>query len=488
MNTETILLLSILVIPVGMALFLVLVRRVVSGLAGWLTLTAAGLTLACTLALLPLLNKGLEPRLDLPWLPQAGIHLILHVDWLTFPFLVTEALVTLFAAIYALGYVHRDERTPYFYALLLAFAVGMSGTTLADSVFLFYFFWELMLIASCILILVWGEGKNTGAVALKYFLITHLGSLLVLVGLIVLYDAAGSDSFVVLRSGLVLAPATVKIITTMFLIGFGIKMAIFPLHIWLPDAHSIAPMPVTIMLAAAMLSMGVYGILRFPLSIFSLAEMTGFALPLMIAGLISQIYGALMALAEQDIKRVIAYSSVSQMGYILFGVGTLTHEGLAGATLHVIYHGVVKALLFMCVGLVIHATGKRQISSLGGLLKSMPLAAVCAAVGVLAITGVPMLAIFSSEWMIFSGGFHTLYPGLTIVMVLCSLLTVAYGLRFFTSIFLGEADAGQTLIRIPPAMRLPTVVLAVLTLLAGLFPAPVFAWIEQELRLILGGL
>jgi len=487
MSYETGLLISIIVIPLLTALTLVAARRIIAPYAGLLTVITTGMNLLAVLALLPLLENGVEPRFSLEWLPQAGIHFIMHVDWLTFPFLLTEALVTVFAAIYALGYHHRDEQTPYFYALLLLFGVGMAGTTLADSVFLFYLFWELMLIASCVLILAWGEGSNTRGVALKYFLITHLGSLLVLIALIVLYDSAGSDSFTVLRSGISFAPETVSMVIILFLIGFCVKMAVFPLHIWLPDAHGVAPMPVTIMLAAAMLSMGVYGILRFPMNIFSPSQMAVFALPMMIAGLISQVYGALMAIAEQDIKRIIAYSSVSQMGYILFGLGTLTYQGIAGATMHVIYHGIVKALLFMCVGIVIRATGIRQISKLGGLVKKMPLTALSCAIGVLAIAGVPVLAIFNSEWMIYSGGFHTSYPGLATAMVLGSLLTVAYALQLFMNIFLGEGPEDVDLNPVSRAMRLPAIVLAGLTLLAGLFPAPVFAWIEQELNLILGG-
>jgi NADH-quinone oxidoreductase subunit M len=127
-------------------------------------------------------------------------------------------------------------------------------------------------------------------------------------------------------------------------------MAIFPLHLWLPDAHTVAPMPVTIMLAAAMLSMGTYGILRFPKTIFPPEQVAYFSVPMMVVGIVSEIYGALMALAEDDVKRIIAYSSVSQMGYVLFGLGTMTHNGLIGATLHVVYHAIVKALLFMVIG------------------------------------------------------------------------------------------------------------------------------------------
>jgi NADH-quinone oxidoreductase subunit M len=330
MNMETMWLVTILGAPLAAALLLSLLGGRGARMAGWIAGLAAALSLAATFALLPALQRGDVPALSFEWIPAAHIRLTLHLDWLTFPFLVTEAAVTLLAVVYTWGYHRQDERTPFFYALLLLFAVGMSGTTLADDMFLFYIFWELMLVASCALIAVWGEGERRGAVALKYFIFTHLGSLMVLVSLMVLYAATGSDSFSALRAGVTLAPALVTTVTTFFIIGFCVKMAIFPLHLWLPDAHAVAPMPVTIMLAAAMLSMGTYGILRFPLSIFSPAQLAPFVVPMMVAGLVSEIYGALMALAEQDIKRIIAYSSVSQMGYILFGLGTLTYDGVWG--------------------------------------------------------------------------------------------------------------------------------------------------------------
>jgi len=487
MNVETVWLVVVLGAPLAAALLLSLLRGRGAHIAGWVAGLAAALSLAGTFALLPALQRGDVPVLGFEWIPAAHIRLALHLDWLTFPFLITEAAVTLLAIVYAWGYHRTDERTSFFYALLLLFAVGMSGTTLADDMFLFYTFWELMLVASCALIAMWGEGERRGAVALKYFIFTHLGSLMVLVGLIVLYDATGSDSFSALRAGVTLAPGLVTTVTTLFIVGFCVKMAIFPLHLWLPDAHAVAPMPVTIMLAAAMLSMGTYGILRFPLSIFSPAQMIPFAVPMMVAGIVSELYGALMALAEQDIKRIIAYSSVSQMGYILFGLGTLTYDGVAGATLHVIYHAIVKALLFMCVGLVIRATGRRRIAELGGLGSAMPLVALCTAAGALAIAGTPPFCIFTSEWMIFSGGFHTAHVGLSILTLFGSLLTVAYALWFVGRIFFGARPEGLMVNRLPWAMVVPTILLAALALIEGLFPAPVFDWVAQELTLILGG-
>ena len=488
--------LAILVIPVVMAAVLVIFKKRLRHLAGWCAAGAALSTVAATFVLLVCLNRGQDPILAINWIPAENITLGLHCDWITFPFLLTETIVTLLAIVYAWGYHHADERTPVFYALLLLFGVGMSGTTLADDMVLFYTFWELMLIASAVLILVWGDtsadGPSPRVVVLKYFLVTHLGSLLVLVALLTIYNTVGTDSFSALRQGLQLPAEIIPVVTCFFLVGFGVKMAVFPLHIWLPDAHTVAPMPVTIMLAAAMLSMGTYGILRFPFSLFTRDQLIGFALPMMIVGVVSEIYGALMALAERDIKRVIAYSSVSQMGYILFGLGTLTHNGVAGATLHVIYHGIVKALLFMVTGIIVHSTGRRKLDDLGGLRHRLPVTTVCAAIGLLAIAGTPPLCIFDSEWMIFSGGFGTGYLALAAVAIVGSLLTVAYALWFFGRLFFGEVPDGLETQAYPRAHHLallvPTVFLTVLTVVEGLLPAPVFGWVEREVALLLGGL
>lgn len=480
--------LVILVAPLLTAVILVIFHRRVDRTAGYIAAASALISLLAALSLLPALHNSGGPELALPWIPAAGIELDLHLDWLTLPFVITEASVTLISIIYAWGYHHQDEKTPYFYALLLVFASGMAGTTLADDMVLFYTFWELMLVASCALIMFWGEGPERNAVALKYFIFTHFGSLLVLVALVMLYNLTGNDTFSALREGARATQGQVITITAFFIIGFCVKMAIFPLHLWLPDAHTVAPMPVTIMLAAAMLSMGAYGILRFPMSIFTSQQLQPFVIPMMVAGVISEIYGAMMALAERDIKRIVAYSSVSQMGYILFGLGTLTFNGIAGATMHVIFHAIVKALLFMALGIVIHATGKRSIDELSGLGRVMPLTAICTGIGALTIAGTPPFCIFDSEWLIFAGGFETPHIALAVAALFGSLLTVAYALWLVTRLFFGDQKpATIAKVHIPLATLIPTVFLSILALVEGLLPAPVFNWISQELTLILGG-
>jgi len=482
------LLLTALLLPLVAGALLPLWRGRRIHQAGRVAVAAAALVLACVVGLLVALQRGETPALALTWIPAAGIRLALQLDWLGFPFLLNVVVVSLLAAVYGWGYMHADARLPAFYALLLFFMGGMVGTVLADDLFLFFIFWELMLVASCALIAIWGEGEQAGRVALKYFIFTQVGSLLVLIGLIALYVLTGTSSLAQLRAAPpVLDPRWATALVTLFAVGFGVKMAVFPLHTWLPDAHSVAPMPVTVMLAAAMLSMGVYGLLRFPLSIFGPLILANFSLPLMIAGVVSQFYGALMALAEEDIKRIIAYSSVSQMGYALFGLGTLSQPGLAGAAMHMVNQGIVKALLFMGVGLVMRATGRRRITNLGGLRHALPLTTLGSGVGALAIAGSPPFCAFHSEWQIFAGGFQTPHTAVTILAVLAPALTAAYALWFIRRIFLDPRPEGLEVSVPPLAMRVPFALLAFLALAVGLYPAPLYDWVMRGVLIVTGG-
>ncbi|MBN1401097.1 MAG: hypothetical protein JXA74_09685, partial [Anaerolineae bacterium] len=294
------------------------------------------------------------------WVPGLGVELALRLDALSFTLMVNLTLVALAASWYAWGYWAETERSQLAYALMLAFVGGMLGTLLSDDMVLFFVFWESMLISSSLLLAGWGSGPNLGQITLKYVLFTQAGSLCILVVLARVAIGAGSSSMDVVRAWLAALPqAELRWMEILLLIGFGVKLAIVPLHLWLPDAHSVAPMPITILLAATMLSMGAYGIARFPMEILGLAAVRALQLPLLILGLVCAFYGALMCFAARDIKRLVAYSSVSQMGYVLFGLAELTPRGVQGALMHLVNHGIIKALLFMGVGLIMHATGRR---------------------------------------------------------------------------------------------------------------------------------
>jgi len=483
-------LLGVAALPLVAVVVLLIWRKATKLQAGVLALVSEGLTLLIVFLLLPRLRQDGAVFYSFAWIQNLSINFSLELNWLSLVFLVTEMAVTLAAMVYSLGENTGEKSSNYYYALLLLFSLGMSGTTLAEDVFVFYIFWELMLLASVLLILIWGHGEERGKVSLKYFIVTHLGSLIVLVGLITLYVNVGSSSLSVLMEQAGSLPLQMqRTLTALFVIGFSVKMAIFPLHIWLPDAHTVAPTPVTIILAAAMLSMGTYGILRFPFSLFSMEALQPFSLWMMITGLISEVYGALMAFAEKDVKRIIAYSSVSQMGYILFGLGSLTEVGMQGAVMHVVYHAIVKGLLFMVVGIIIQATQERDIQKLGGLGKALPAVCLAAAVGALGISGMPPLGIFNSEWMIFSGGFETGFPAiLTIGTLLGSIFTVIYALRFFGAIFLGDQRPDKLPKKASLALILPTVAVAVLLLLGGILPGPLLSWVVRGVQGVVGGL
>ncbi|TEU07900.1 MAG: NADH-quinone oxidoreductase subunit M, partial [Anaerolineales bacterium] len=349
----------------GGALLAVLARgrRRLAGAAAFVA--ALGSLLALLALCLARGSRG-DPVLRVPWIPAMGIHFGLRLDALALPFLVNVLGVSLVAIIYGWGYLVGHERVHLCYALMLAFMGSMLGTLLADDVLLFFVFWECMLVASSLLLAGWGEGERVGAVTLKYFIYTQAGSLLVLISIAWLVATTGSSDMGTIAARLSGVPSSQRtLIAALMMVGFCVKLAVFPLHTWLPDAHSIAPMPVTVMLAAAMLSMGAYGILRFPMMILGTAGFSSLQLPVMLFALASEVYGALMCLASHDIKRIVAYSSVSQMGYVLFALAEMTPRGIAGGVFHVINHGILKALLSMGVGLIMRATGRRRIDRLG---------------------------------------------------------------------------------------------------------------------------
>lgn len=414
------------------------------------------------------------------WIPTMEINLSLRLDALAFPFLLNTLGVAVMATWYAIGYLRHTHDVELCYGLMLAFVGSMVGVLLSEDILLFFVFWEAMLVTSGLLLVGWGEGERTPAVTLKYFIYTQAGSLLLLAAVAWLLATTGTSHLGLMAERLSgLPPERVLWVAVVMCLGFGVKLAIAPLHTWLPDAHSIAPMPVTVLLAAAMLSMGAYGILRFPVSLFGLTTMQRLQLPLLIIAFVSQVYGALMCLTCRDIKRIIAYSSVSQMGYVLFGIATLTPQGVEGAMFQVINHGILKALLFMIVGIVIHATGRRQIGELGGLSTRLPAVTACLFVAALSMAGLPPFSGFHSEWLILAGGMQTAYPILRYADFGVPLLTACYVLWFATRLTLGTPPEDMRVADVRPAMRWPVYVLSGITLVVGLFPSPVYVWMED---------
>jgi len=417
-----------------------------------------------------------------------SVSALWRLDALAAPFVLNLLLVSLGALVYAWGYWEHVERPHLCYALTLAFIGSMLGTLLSNRMLAFFLFWEAMLVTSALLIAGWGDGPRIRAVTYKYVIFTQAGSLLILASLAWLSAQGGDAVLATLPDSLShLSPVAWRGVAILLFLGFGIKLAIAPLHLWLPDAHSVAPMPVTILLAGAMLSMGAYGMLRFPLALLPYAEVVRLQLPLLLIALASQVYGALMCFAERDIKRIVAYSSVSQMGYLLFAMATLVPQGLAGALMHVVSHGLLKALLFIGVGLVMWATGRRSLDELGGLRDRLPIILVLLLLGAVGIAGVPPLCAFYSEWFILSGGLASAYPLLGLLACGAPLLTTAYALWLVARLAFGEKPSGLTMRAIPRMMVWSGYLMGGLALAAGLFPSALLRLGQQAAALLIPG-
>lgn len=414
----------------------------------------------------------------------------LLLDGIAFPITFAVVVLGFLAIVYAVGYTDHSENKPTFFANTLFFVMGMQWVTMATNVIEFFIAWELMLVPSYVLILFWGLPETRKRTAMKFWLYTQSGAVCLLVGFGILYSLTGS--FILVNIGASIAAlgaefATIlKIIFILLAAGFLVKMAVFPIHWWLPPVHAEAPTPISVLLSGAMIETGAYALVRFgTITLHGTAEALAFGVAAL--GVITMFYGGFMALAQKDIKRLLAYSSVSQMGYVLFALGVFTTTGVAGGMFHLINHAFSKGLLFMTAGAVIHQTGLRDITKMGGLSNKMPITAFAAAIGMMSIAGSPPLSGFASEWMMFLGGFdHVLilhpitqaligidygFLMLTVFAVSSSILSAGYMLRFFWKVFLGpHPEELEDVKETSRSMTIPMIILGVLIVLFGIFP------------------
>jgi NADH-quinone oxidoreductase subunit M len=366
-----------------------------------------------------------------------------------------------------------------YFALYLTFSMGMLGTVLSTNLIEFYVFFELMLVPSFFLVAFYGYGERK-RIALMFFFWTHAGAVVLLLGLLAMgFFAGGFDYDTVMKNVDKIPDQWLVLIVFSLVIGLGVKLAAFVLHIWLPYAHSEAPTPISALLSPAMIGIGAYGLLRLWLELL-VGNYSQYSIYINLGGLATMIYGGAMAMMQDDIKRVLAYSSISQMGYILFGLGSESVLGITGAALMYVSHGLGKAILFMMAGSIILQTGTRSMSKLGGLAGRMPYTAVIAMIGALTIMGIPPTSGFMSEWILFNG---VLQSGVTnsetlrIVAfglgILATVLTAAYILWMYKRIFFGKIPEQYS--KIKDSNRYITVTMATLaaiTLFLGVYPNP----------------
>lgn len=430
---------------VGALIALALPRRAAWG---WGVLVAL-IDLALALALLPMTSLGAVGYQfveSVRWLPDLGISYSLGVDGLSLFLLSLNGLITLVALIASWPQAQRGDRMRGYIALMLLLAGAMQGVFLATNVFLFYIFWELMLVPAYLLVGMFG-GQRRAYAAIKFVLYTAVGSLLMLIGIIWLGFEVSSSSATSFTLDLptllaVGVPAAAQpALFFAFMAAFAVKAGLFPLHGWAPDAYVEAPAPVTAVVAGVMAKAGIYGMLRIVAPLFPLAMRDYFPLigTLAVVGIL---YFALQALVSNDFKRLLAYVSLSHMSVIVLGVFALNAQGIQGAILQMVNHGIIIAALFLIGAAIETRVGVRRLSDFGALATRLPWLATAFLITALAALGLPGLNSFAGEFLAFLGAFHAnwVYGALATLVVIPA---AWYMLRFFQGVMEGPTpDAG----------------------------------------------
>ncbi|MFH1857308.1 MAG: NADH-quinone oxidoreductase subunit M, partial [Candidatus Omnitrophota bacterium] len=373
-----------------------------------------------------------------------GVNYFMAVDGISLPLVLLTALLSAVAVLSSFSAVTQREKE--YYVSLLLLETGMLGVFMALDLFLFYVFWEVMLVPMYFLIGVWGHERRLYA-AIKFFLFTLFGSVCMLLGILALYflsasPLTGKGTFDFLELSRMSLPLHFQLwIFSAFFIAFAIKVPMFPFHTWLPDAHVEAPTAGSVLLAGVLLKMGAYGFLRFGLTLFREASYL-FAPAIAVLALIGIIYGAFVAMAQTDMKRLVAYSSVSHMGFVMLGIYSLTPQGLAGGLLQMVNHGLTTGALFLIMGMLYERRHTYLIAQYSGLSHRMPVFAAFFAITMLSSIGLPGLNNFIGEFLILLGAFQAkfVYAGVAVIGIV---LGAAYFLWLYQRVMFGTLDPPQ---------------------------------------------
>jgi NADH-quinone oxidoreductase subunit M len=416
-----------------------------------------------------------------PWIPSWKIGYGMGVDGISLPFIFLSVVLSVLCV--SASWTAVQTRVRDFYAALLVTETAMVGLFAATNLFLFYIFWELMIVPMFLLIGVWGGSSRVYA-SVKFLLFTLAGSVLMLVGLIVLLYAGGTLDFQAL-AGIRLSASAQTWLFLAFLAAFAVKVPMFPVHTWLPDAHTEAPTAGSVILAGILLKMGAYGFLRISLPMFPDA-LQFFLVPMLALSAVAIVYGAYVTLAQTDMKRLIAYSSVSHMGFVTLGIFSLNQNGVEGAILQMVNHGILTGALFLCIGMIYERTHTREIAAYGGLFKAAPIFTTFLAFFCLAAIGLPGLNAFVGEFLIISGAFSR-WAGLGVMAVWGVVLGTTYIVWLYYRVALGDVNPGLRGHRLDLNAReiatlLPLVVMA---LVIGLHPESVLGFIRAPVALLL---
>jgi proton-translocating NADH-quinone oxidoreductase chain M len=402
-----------------------------------------------------------------------GLPLILRINMLSWLFAVTIATVGGLSVIFSLSYIRGREKTDFYYLMMLLVNASMLGVVLSGDLISFYIFWEVMS-WSAFLLISYNRGPAVAA-GMKYIIMSIIGSLAMLMGMLSLYTNCGTLTISQIAPYMGSASSGyVLFILTLFCISFGIKNAVIPFHTWLPDAHSEAPSPFSAVLSGILIKVGTYGfILIFyviaGLKIFK--GLFGFRYVLLMLGAVTILVPGFIAVFQNDAKRLLAWSSVGQAGYIILGIAFGTGLGVAGGMFHFLNHAAFKALLFLAVGAVEHRTGTKDLNSLGGLIKKMPVTFAGALIGVCGLIGIPLTSGFVSKWLVYKTLILNQSPFLAFVSLIGTWATILYSYKLIHNIFLGQVPKKYNDIKKAPfSMQFPVIILALVIILFGILP------------------
>lgn len=446
-------------------------------LARWTALAASLATLAVSAPLYRSFDKtssSLQFVESAEWIPVWNIAYRMGVDGISLPFIFLSAVLSVLCV--GASWTAVRTRVREFYAALLVAETAMIGLFAAANLFLFFVFWELMVVPMFLIIGVWGGPRRVYA-AVKFLLFTLAGSVLMLVGMIALYSAFGTLDFKEL-SAKTIGVGFQAWLFAAFLAAFAVKVPMFPLHTWLPDAHTEAPTAGSVILAGILLKMGAYGFLRVSLPLLPDAVQL-FLDPMLAVSAVAIVYGAYVTLVQTDVKRLIAYSSVSHMGFVTLGIFTLNPSGVEGAILQMINHGILSAALFLCVGMIYERTHTREIKDYGGVAKTAPAYSTLLALFCLAAGGFPGLNSFIGEFLIIGGAFKT-NAWLGGIAIWGVALGTTYLVRLYYRVVMGEMNPGLEGLKLElDAREIATLApLVILAVSLGLYPECVLSYLH----------
>ena len=421
----------------------------------------------------------------IPWIDVLGLNYNLGVDGLSLPLVILNCLLT-GVAIYSTDESLRRPRL--YYSLILLITGGVAGAFLTQNLLLFFLFFEVELIPLYLLIAIWG-GERRGYAATKFLIYTAFSGIVLLASFLGVVWLSGASSFDMvgavgashLEGGLPLPLVRQIVLLAGILLAFGIKIPLVPFHTWLPDAHVEASTPVSVLLAGVLLKLGTYGMLRFGLGLFP--DAWAVAAPWLASwAVVSVLYGASCAIAQKDMKKMVAYSSIAHMGYILLASAAATPVSLLGTVVQMVSHGLISALLFLSVGVVYRKSGSRNLDVLRGLFnpdRGLPMIGSLMIVGVMASAGIPGLAGFIAEFLVFRGSLEV-FPVQTLLCMIGTGLTSVYFLIMINRVFFGRlSDLVVSLPQVRWGDRIPSLVLAVIILIMGVQPGVIVALSEK---------